>query len=804
MLALGKPGGQCPRYNPGAMFSRFSSAPAPCLCCNKEEHGLLHDSFEQSDQKFWVYTVKVPTSCNRCRSSISMETYAKAVSAVGVASSVVMATHSHFNSAAATICASAGLPMAAKCIDWEHKKVQVPLPSSVVGMVERAMHSASVAKAGSDFRAHGTFIALLATLDCEEEYKQALCCWAPLAMKSFLEGDRGVSRVLRSGRRQAVLDTPIGVGETLDVESSTTSGPGALPSATINTDALQALSLPPANPGTEDGMVGTQVAADAYGEEKRATGVTYGQEAKVLAHQIGPDLIPTEVMDSCASNLKAGLAKRVQPLPFKPEKNMIRKINKTVDMLLKRVFSVDRIKQWRVENPVVEEFCSSKWSPERFRNAYEEAMSETVAKIEQTFQIKQNEALPAKDKAPRPIIQCGDKAQVMMSLPVKCFEELLFEFFEQSSIKHVSKYDAMRRVANHLKQEKAHLIEGDGSAWDACCNWKIRSMTENRILKHVIAVLGGDPEVPNSWMEAVITDMEKKKLKGKAKISDFQVTPLRVCIESIRQSGHRGTSCFNYLINLVCWLCVLCANPHTMICKLRDGKLQSKYVSAFDGKEYYLKYAFEGDDSAISTTENINQYTRQIEEIWTSLGFRMKLVFVDKKMTFTGFDFLCDENGPTGDFVPEVARNISSSSWTTSSLVKSFPHRASEVGAAAMLARAENFKDCGPFCAYFAAIGLAHVRKSGDRGLEFAEAKSLALDVSPSIKNSLQELYDSAGVMTPAVRSILRYSGIKLSPEEELAMLRADFGDDPHDLQLARMLIPHRIWDPSNFAVPRR
>lgn len=784
------------------MFSRFSSAPAPCLCCNAEEYRLLQFEMEQSDQKFWVYKVKVPDRCNRCRSTVSVEGCAKVASVVGVASSILLATQNQCKTAAATLCVSAGLPSIARNCDTGYRTVRVPLPSNVVGMVERAMHSSSVTTSGSDFRAHGSFIALLSTLDCMEEYKQALCCWAPMVMKSFQEGTRGVSRMLQSGRQQVVLDTPSDIGDS--PVSSTTSGPGALSSATINTDTLQALSSPPANPDTEKGMFGTRVDADAYGEEKRVWGVTYEQDGKVLAHQIGPDLIPTEVMDSCASNLKAGLAKRVQPLPYKAEKKMTRKINKTVDALLKYVFSVDKIKQWRRENPKVEEFCSSKWSPQRFRNAYEEAMSETMAKIEQTFQIKQNEALPAKDKAPRPIIQCGDKAQVMMSLPVKCFEDLLFNHFELSSIKHVSKYNAMARVAKHLRQENAHLIEGDGSAWDSCCNPKIRAMTENRILRHVIDVLGRDPEVPKSWMEAVMADMEKPKLKGKSKVSDFCITPLRVCIDSIRQSGHRGTSCFNYLINLVCWLCVLCDDPWKMIPQMADGSLQSKYTSAFDGLEYFLKYAFEGDDSALSTTEDVTQYTQEIEKTWTSLGFRMKLVFVEKKLTFTGFDFLCDENGPTGDFVPEVARNIASSSWTTSSLVKSFPHRASEVGAAAMLARAENFKDCGPFCAYFAALGLAHVRKSGDRGIELAEAKSLAVDVSPSIKNSLQELYDSAGVMNPEVRSILRSSGIKLSAEQELALLRADFGCDPLDLQKARLLIPYTVWDPVKFAKPRR
>lgn len=762
------------------MFQRFSSAPAPCLRCNKEEFRLLREEFEGSGEKFWVYNAGVQNCCSRCDYAGTRSLWAR------------------YPILRSTCCVT------------PYTTVQVPIPSKVVGQVERALHSSSITTSGSDFRAHGSFISLLSTMDCEEEYKQALCCWAPLVMKAFNEGRRGISRILRKGRQYVVPDLPPIIGGNSDespigVSPRTTSGPGALPSATIKSDDLAALSLPPANPGTEDGMKGTIISGDEYGEEKRVYGCApMKADAKNLAYQIGPDLIPTEVFESSVDNLRGGMAKRVQPLPFKASKQMIRKIDRTVSCLLKTVFSPEKIKQWRLENPMVEEFCSSKWSPQRFREAYDEAMSETRVRIEQTFQIKVNEALPAKGKAPRPIIQCGDRAQVLMSLPVKCFEELLFEFFEKSSIKHVPKYDAMKRVAEHLHQPGAHLIEGDGSAWDACCNSKIRAMTENRILRQIIQVLGSDPEVPQEWMETVLTDMEKLKLKGKAKVSDFCLSPIRVCIESIRQSGHRGTSCFNYLINLVCWLCVLCEKPELMIRKSRDGELQSKYVSAFDHKEYYLKYSFEGDDSALSTTEDVSAHAGAIEGLWTSLGFRMKLVFAKQKLTFTGFDFLCDEKGPTGLFIPEVARNIASSSWTTSSLVKQYPHKASEVGAAAMLARANNFKDCGPLCAYFAALGLAHVKRAGDRGIEFAEAKALAVDVSPSIKDALQELYDGAGVMEKDMDTLLKIVGIDLTPERQCALLRADFGNNPTDLILARKLIPFTVWDPANFSSPRR
>lgn len=753
------------------MFSKRSNVPVPCLRCNRHEMEVLHAKYKASASNYWVYKIPVASCCSRCDHEDKRGLWAR-------------------------------YPVCRRWLcDSPFEFVQVPIPIAIVGEIERNIQSASTTTSGTEYRPHGTFISLLSTMDCPEEYKQSLCCWVPQAMQAFMRGDPRVSRLFRCGLQKDGADEP----------ASTTSGPGASPSATlkqveeVDTSLTAALVAPPANPGAEEGMPGTQVEGNAYGEEDRVHGISTPNDPKVLAYPIGPDLIPTEVMDSSVSNLKAGLAKRVKPLPFKADTNMIRKINKTVDALLKHVFSDSKVKAWRVKNPYCEEFCSSKWSPDRFRRAFDEALSETRVKIEQTFQIKTNEALPAKDKAPRPIIQCGDKAQVMMSLPVKCFEELLFEHFEDASIKHVPKHAAMQRVAKHLKQQNAHLVEGDGSAWDACCNSKIRSMTENRILKSIIEALGHDHEVPQDWMRKVVGDMEKDKIKGKAKVSDSCMTPIRVCIESIRQSGHRGTSCFNYLINLVCWLCVICDNPWEMIPRKRDGTLESEYTSAFDGLRYVLKYAFEGDDSALSTTEDVTAHTEKIEKMWTDLGFRMKLVFVDDKLTFTGFDFDCNKDGPTGLFIPEVARNISSSSWTTSSLVKQFPHRASEVGAAAMLARAENFKDCGPLCSYFAALGLAHVKLAGDRGIEFAEAKTLAIDVSPSIRDALKSLYDEAKPMTKSMSKLFaRSAGTVLSREQQNALLRADFGSDPKDLHLARRLIPKDIWDPSKFSKPRR
>lgn len=754
------------------MFSKNVASHIPCLKCNKTEVNYLHEHFSSSEGEFWVYETKALYACNRCNPG-----YSKAWKAAG------------------WFCKTF-------CMEPPITSVQVPIPISTVGTIERAVHSSCIANKGSDYRAHGTFISHLQLLEADELMKQSLCTWAPVAMIDFANRVPNSSRMYRRGRLYRDPTTPppppplpAGVGVA-------PSPPPGLPEPGVA--AIAALVLPPPNGDCEDGkMLGTNVDEDAYGKEGRMSGFSTPVEPKVLAHQIGPDLIPTEVMESSTQNLKAGLAKRVQPLGFKADKTTIRKIEKTVNALIREVFSADKIKRWRETNPDIDEFKSRKWDTQRWTQAVDEAFADVNARIEQTFQVKINEALPAKGKAPRPIIQCGDRAQAMMNLPVKCFEELLFEYFEQASIKHVDKLGAMKRVSKHLRQRGAKIVEGDGSAWDSCCNPKIRAMTENRIIRHIITTLGDDPQVPKSWMEKVLGDMDKKYIKGKAKVSDNALTPLKVCIESIRQSGHRGTSCFNYLINLVCWLVVLCDDPQTMIRKSKKGFLHQQYRSPRTGKWHTLRYAFEGDDSAISTTEDLSAHSDNIERLWTSLGFRMKLVYVKEKMTFTGYDFLVDEDGPTGVMLPEICRNIASSSWTCSSLVKMDPSKKYEVGMNAMLARAINFKECGPFSKYFASLGLAHASKCGDMELGEEDAMRLGIQVSPSVLSDLHELYLSAEVMSDDMRRLVNLV-VPFSKEQELRMLQVDFGNDPFDLTEARAVVPFSIWDPAVYSSPRR
>lgn len=118
-----------------------------------------------------------------------------------------------------------------------------------------------------------------------------------------------------------------------------------------------------------------------------------------------------------------------------------------------------------------------------------------------------------------------------------------------------------------------------------------------------------------------------------------------------------------------------------------------------------------------------------------------------------------------------------------------------------MLARAENFKDCGPFCRYFASLGLAHA-KHADRGIGEAEAMQLGIAPVASVRDALQDLYDSAEPMSGQMRTLVR-KVVPFSSEQECELLNVHF-DDPFDYMLARKVIPFTVWDPKKFAIARR
>ena len=71
-------------------------------------------------------------------------------------------------------------------------------------------------------------------------------------------------------------------------------------------------------------------------------------------------------------------------------------------------------------------------------------------------------------------------------------EKLIFDKFKNRSIKKRARKAALHDVQEYLNggtgTQKGSVIEGDGSAWDTCCNEKLRDCIE--ILCSVSSLIG--------------------------------------------------------------------------------------------------------------------------------------------------------------------------------------------------------------------------------------------------------------------------------------------------------------------------
>lgn len=784
----------------------------PCFSCNAHELAVLQD---QMDNKaaHWEYSLEVPTSCPRCNNlPITLPDKVK-VAILGSAWILVerllarapmpaLAWKYALASKVKGMVLWASRLIILYCLpkllerirtsESGMKRVKVPISMDSVSLIERVMGAATVSEKGSKLRPYGSFISFLTTLEATGEFKTALQVWAPLAIGGFLELQPGVTRRALPGETRIAEDPP----ETQDAieGNADLNGSGEMPGTTVPRDSYADDAIYQQH----QKCIKSEHTADKPG-------------SRILAHQIGPNLRNAECFESTNDNIAAAIDNRFQAPPFQANGRLKARINKTIDAIISEVFPAKKVREWRIGLPKddcftlnnFEDMHSKKWTQDRFARAVDEALADTEARIEQTFQIKTNEVQDSGKKLPRPriIIQCGDEAQAKMLLPVKCFEDLLFKHFKEASIKSGTKHDSMMRIAKHLAQsEHCCTIEGDGSSWDACCNEQIRDLTENRILRHLIEILGFDAEVPNAWMIETLEDMKQSKLKSnKTKTIDAVLGKTKIKINAIRQSGHRGTSAFNYLINLTNWLSVLAENPDELIKKIwnpskKSWVLPRKYISSYDGCEYSLRYAFEGDDSALTSTEDLKAEGRagDILNSWTSLGFKMKLVYAEKKLTFTGFNFLMAKNGPKATFMPEIKRNIASSSWTTSPEVRQFPDKLNRVAAAAFLARAENFKDCEPLCHYFAALGKSHALRCGS--FKIGEDEAIQLGILPgAIMERLDAVVANTHPLTQQERALITAEVGEVLEEKWIGLTNC-YIEDPFDTAHIKHLLPKQVW----------
>jgi len=278
----------------------------------------------------------------------------------------------------------------------------------------------------------------------------------------------------------------------------------------------------------------------------------------------------------------------------------------------------------------------------------------------------------------------------MALIVVKCFEDLLFEWFEDKSIKHAAKRAAIERTVKNLTKRGAKLVEGDGSAWDTTCNVTIRGLVENPILKHIMQVLTPYGVVPAQWHEEHQACCEKKKLKL---FFQKKMDKMRMTIDAIRRSGHRGTSCLNWWENFVNWTCSIFKMPERFLDPaVRRGIDETGQARWWNG-------TFEGDDSLCAMYPPMRKGDAMdviFLDWWKRQGFNMKIIYAERRATFCGYHIVCEDGEPTGFACPELARALVGAGVSCSSTIIQAAKDGNvdlvrDIAAAGALARAADF-----------------------------------------------------------------------------------------------------------------
>jgi hypothetical protein len=318
----------------------------------------------------------------------------------------------------------------------------------------------------------------------------------------------------------------------------------------------------------------------------------------------------------------------------------------------------------------VGEAKSRKWSWERFHHAWDQASEMPFPRIASKCMVKA-EAM-AECKSPRSLLADGDVGQVFSLICIFTLESLLFDHVgEGRCIKHVAKRDGIQNVAAALTkngQIKSFPIETDGSAWDATMSAQLRGMIEDPIIRHISKIVDSFGILPHGWCNAHILHNTKTRLKlthttKNAGVHEF----VKWEIASIRRSGHRGTSCLNYLCNMTLFYCSLFREPQKMLnSEVCNGQCH-------DGVTRWCRWAGEGDDGlgAIRPSIEGTQAEKDFLEFWRRAGCNMKVLFPKERATFCGYHIQVNGDKTLGTIVaPEVPRCFDNAGVSTSTEAK--------------------------------------------------------------------------------------------------------------------------------------
>lgn len=585
---------------------------------------------------------------------------------------------------------------------------------------------------------------------------------------------------------------------------------------------------------------------------------------KPLAAKIGCSLNDVEVFANVDSNISCAVRERFirKFIPCKMLPQDRRKVRKVVKMIIKTFFPVEEIKLFMRQHPMLIELKSSEMNTVRFERALDDILES--CHIMPDFKAMIKREIMQIGKKPRLIINAGDYHQIASLLVISCFEHFWYNEEALDHIKHADKLTSQERIVDHIRticSEDAEAAEGDGSSWDFCQSLYIREMIENPILKHIGDCLyteWGYTEV--SHIDAM-NSLDFRRIEWwniKMSTLDFKHGHRhKLRLKTVRPSGERGTSCLNHLVNCVLWACCLLDNPCEIFCnKQRHAGVSRKYtasrslmsderrwsidridengqplpmVETFEEEELQrrrndrrarhkvgYKGGYEGDDSVVATCKWLwANYEKDIRAYWHRAGFDMKIFRQSHEtkngsITFTGYEFLCDQGLPTKIMFPTIPRNVMNSAFTVSShalepIIGRKPRhiRVAEIGAQAMSARAASFMPHIPYLANFflaqAEYWQGYLEQHNFKRVtdieidEYQIARKFNANVGEKVKigeilENAKDRYDRA--LEPQYDELVKRTlGYQVTLEDKIG-LDALLELDPNHENLARAVLP--------------
>lgn len=642
-----------------------------CLLCNAENLDALHPAKHSAKQMGWIARVLVG-SCANCGNVLGL----KAIIDVAVPTQLVLDVQA---------CAAGSHAKGSNVRLSVAKKVELHCNSGPLSVHQRSVYGAILARAINHkphemgaFRAIVRWVLQTKMFAPVRRFLQMLVhnnliCRVRVTRWFYCTVDRLIER---KGESQEIKD--VEAIEDLPKPVDVNAGFGGIIS---RDDGINALSM------------------KTFGE------VTDAKDQPAPQLCTLPDGVSAEHWANSAANVDQAVIKRAIKPKVKPTYSQ--EVGRKLRKMMKRMcedegpFSKAKILQFASTITCLDDLQPHSWSAKKWATVHDHALADPKMRVNPSIAIK-NEVLEdeGKDK-PRFLIADGDKGQAAAKFVIKCFDTLWYEFRTGHHIKYVAKNLAMEALMVQLSKkdptQATCLLEGDGSAWDACCNLQVRNDTENCILFHIASVLSHHPDAYTDLMRA------HEDINTAEFLSLTKKDGGRLKIDAIRRSGHAGTSGLNGFINAVLWAVVLTPEPYKYLSGHRVASFWHKQ-SQVNSQEAILPAidSFEGDDSVLKVPTVLQDVKDEIMGKWKEFGFNMKLFFrIDELMTFTGYDFEVKDGLCTGHCVPSIRRNIISSCFTSSTTAslawkKHDDITIHDIAENAFLARGIAFEHCCP------------------------------------------------------------------------------------------------------------